>query len=279
MTLPNLLVIGAMKCGSTSLHSYLDLHPEIQMSNTKEIDFFSIEENYKKGISWYSTFFEEGFKYNGEASINYSKRHRFSSVSTRIKENLSKDVKLIYIVRNPIDRFQSNFTDSKTYGHTSSSYSINDFVDKPLEDNPLLKTSMYFYQIEDYLLHFDLKNMYFLKADDLRNNPQVTMNALFEFLELQPVSIEKIELNQSASKTYYSTKYVQVTQLQWFQGFKRLMPTKLIGFIKRFSAFEKISKRKINPTLDNLSQQNRVKLKNYLLEDMTKFEELTNIKF
>ena len=279
MTLPSLLVIGAMKCGSTSLHSYLDLHPEIQMSDTKEINFFSIEENYKKGISWYSTFFEEGFKYNGESSVSYSKKHAHSSVVSRIKENLNEDVKLIYIVRDPIDRFQSNFTDSKTYGHIPSSYSINEFVAQPLEDNHLIKTSMYFYQIEDYLRNFDLKNFYFLKADDLKKNPQATMNALFEFLELQTVSIEKLDLNRSATKTYYSTKYLRIAQSPFLQGLKRLIPNKMMASIKSSKALANVSKKKFNPALDIISEQNRVVLKNYLMDDMVKFEELTKIKF
>lgn len=279
MSLPNLLIIGGMKCGSTSLHAYLDMHPDIQMSDPKELNFFSNDKNYEKGLSWYSTFFEKGFKYNGESSVNYSKRHIFSSVPPRIKETLSENVKLIYIVRDPIDRFQSNFTDSKTYGDIPSSYSINEFIEAKLENNPLLKTSMYFYQIESFLSHFDLKNMYFLKAEDLKNNPQITMNALFDFLELSPVSVEKVALNQSASKTYYSSNYLKIIHSPFVQGLKSVIPNKLIASLKASKAVENVSRKKIDRNLDMISKQNRIVLKDLLLNDTTKFEELTKIKF
>jgi len=268
-----------MKCGSTSLHAYLDMHSDIQMSDPKELNFFSNDENYNKGVLWYSSFFKEGFKYNGESSVNYTKRQIFSSVSSRIKETLPKDVKLIYIVRDPIDRFQSNFSDSKTYGDIPSSYSINEFVETKIENNPLLKTSMYYYQIEAYLSHFVFKNMYFLKAEDLKKNPQAEMNALFKFLELKPTSVEQITLNQSVSKTYYSTKYLKVTQSRWIQGLKRFLPNKVIASVKSSRAIKNVLKKNIDPALDIISEQNRIVLKNYLLDDMTKFEELTKIKF
>lgn len=279
MVLPNLIIIGAMKCGTTSLHAYLDMHPDIQMSNPKELNFFSNEESYKKGISWYSSFFEEGFKYNGESSVNYSKRHSCPSVASRIKENLSENVKFIYIVRDPIDRFQSNFTDSKTYGDIPSSYSINEFIEAKLENNPLLKTSMYYYQIENYLSHFDLKNMYFLKADDLKQTPQATMDLLFEFLGLPAISVENIELNRSVSKTYCSTKYLKLTQSPLVQGLKSFMPKKTITTILGSQVMQNFSKKKINPVIDAISDENRAVLKEFLSDDIKKFEELTKIKF
>lgn len=279
ITLPNLIIIGAMKCGSTSLHAYLDMHPDIQMSDPKELNFFSKEENYKKGISWYHTFFKEGYKYNGESSINYSKRQVFSQVASRMKETLSEDLKIIYIVREPIDRFQSNFTDSKTYGDIDSSYSINAFIEDKSENNPLLKTSMYFYQIEPYIAEFDLKNMYFLKAEDLKKEPQNTMNKLFEFLELDSISIEKKTLNQSSSKTYYSSRFLKLTQSPIFKSIKLIIPNQLIDSLKNSHTLNKLSKKEINPDLDLISENNRAVLKKYLSEDMSKFEALTNIKF
>lgn len=277
--LPNLIIIGAMKCGSTSLHAYLDMHPEIQMSNPKELNFFSSEENYNKGTSWYHTFFEEGFKYNGESSINYTKKHVFKDVAIRMKNCLGSDVKLIYIVRDPIDRFQSNFTDSKTACEIPSTYSINKFIEDDIDNNPLLKTSMYYYQIEDFVSNFDLKNMYFLKANDLKRDPQTTMDLLFEFLDLETVSVKKIELNQSVSKTYYSTKFLKVVKSPLIQNLKRFVPSNVLEDIIKSKVLKRISKKKINPALDTISDENRLVLKKYLMTDSTKFEELTKIKF
>jgi hypothetical protein len=56
-TLPNLIIIGAMKGGTTSLHYYLNLHPQIWMSREKELYFFVSERNWNKGIEWYKSNF------------------------------------------------------------------------------------------------------------------------------------------------------------------------------------------------------------------------------
>ncbi|NRD20818.1 sulfotransferase domain-containing protein [Winogradskyella eckloniae] len=278
MTLPNLLIIGGMKCGSTSLHAYLDKHPEIQMSDPKELDFFSYDKNYEKGLDWYSTFFKPGYKYNGESSVSYSKKHTHPFVPRRINANLGDDVKIIYIVRDPIDRFQSNYTDSKTYGDIPSSYSINTFVASNLEENPFVKTSMYYYQIQEYLKYFDLKNMYFLKAEDLKSEPQTAMTGLFEFLGLEPVSVEEIVLNNSSSKTYYATNYVKVTQSGFVQGLKKLIPSTMVEAIKGSKAIKNVSRKKIHATKDVLTDENRERLKDFFSEDIKQFEALTNLK-
>ena len=189
--------------------------------------------------------------------MDYTKRHRFPEVASRIKECLGTDIKLIYIVRDPINRFQSNFTDSKTYGDIPSSYSINTFIEEKLADNPLVKTSMYYYQIEAFLSCFSLKNIYFLKAEDLKKNPQETMNRLFYFLDLEPVLVTNIVQNQSVSKTYYSTKYLILNQSPLVEGIKRLFPKKVIAFISGSKIVQTMAKNPIDPKIDVLSKKNR----------------------
>ena len=55
--LPDFIIVGAQKCGTTTLHYSLTKHPEIFMSNPKELNFFQEDENYSRGIEWYSSFF------------------------------------------------------------------------------------------------------------------------------------------------------------------------------------------------------------------------------
>jgi len=57
-TLPNLLIIGAAKAGTTSLHRYLSFHPEIFMSKKKELCFFDLEKRWPLGVDWYSSNFD-----------------------------------------------------------------------------------------------------------------------------------------------------------------------------------------------------------------------------
>ena len=58
--LPNLIVIGSQKCGTSVLHYYLSLHPEVSMSKPKELNFFIEERNWPRGIDWYRGHFDPG---------------------------------------------------------------------------------------------------------------------------------------------------------------------------------------------------------------------------
>src|SRR5205085_12476815 len=70
--LPNLIVIGAQKCGTSGLHYYLSLHPEISVSTPKELNFFIAERNWPLGLDWYRSHFDAEARVRSEASPNYS---------------------------------------------------------------------------------------------------------------------------------------------------------------------------------------------------------------
>jgi hypothetical protein len=65
--LPNLIVIGAQKCGTSVLHYYLSLHPEVSMSRPKELNFFIEERNWPRGVDWYKQQFDADARVRGEA--------------------------------------------------------------------------------------------------------------------------------------------------------------------------------------------------------------------
>lgn len=116
--LPTFIIIGAMKCGTSSLHYYLSQHPEISMSMPKELNYFlsSIEDgrdlqiagrNFEKGVEWYKSHFDPSCPARGESSPAYmDSRHR--DVASRIFE-LVPDAQLIVLTRNPFDRAVSEY--------------------------------------------------------------------------------------------------------------------------------------------------------------------------
>ncbi|MEM1260746.1 MAG: sulfotransferase domain-containing protein, partial [Bacteroidota bacterium] len=103
---PDFLVIGAMKSGTSSLLEYLVDHPQIKKGKEKEIHFF--DKYFSKGVEWYETQFpkkEENSDFlTGEATPAYL---LFPSIPKKVYE-LYPDVKLIVILRNPVDRAFSN---------------------------------------------------------------------------------------------------------------------------------------------------------------------------
>src|SRR5690242_8679107 len=102
---PHFLIIGAQRCGTTSLFEYLANHPEIVPPSVKKIHFFDSE--YEKGEAWYRARFpvlENGF-ITGEATPYYLFHPR---VPKRVR-NWNPNVKLIVLLRNPVDRAYSHF--------------------------------------------------------------------------------------------------------------------------------------------------------------------------
>ena len=83
----NLFIIGAMKSGTTSLHEYLNEHPQIAMSTEKEPGYFVEELSLDKDNSWYQSLFENTTNelYFGESSTHYAKYPTYDGVAERIK--------------------------------------------------------------------------------------------------------------------------------------------------------------------------------------------------
>ena len=93
MPLPYVIIIGAMKSGTSNLHANLQLHPDIGMSKFKEPSYFN--ESYKsRDLSWYKSLFNSGKKINGESSPNYTKKDLYPGTAKRMYDTLP-NVKLI----------------------------------------------------------------------------------------------------------------------------------------------------------------------------------------
>jgi hypothetical protein len=114
--MPNLIIIGGLKCGTTSIHHYLGLHPEIQMSKPKELNFFVTELNWDLGLDWSASRFDDRFKVRGESSPHYTNLPRFTGVPERIKEHCP-DARLLYMVRDPIKRILSHWVHATGAGY------------------------------------------------------------------------------------------------------------------------------------------------------------------
>lgn len=191
MTKPDFIIIGAAKSGTTTLYKYLSRHPQIYMSRIKEPDFFSLDKNYAKGIHWYNSLFE-GAKPSqlcGEASTTYSRWHQYPKTVERLTKHLP-DVKLIYIMRHPIDRAYSFYA----YRLRRSQYNreflaarnelmeAKTFEEAIAQQSEFIDSSYYLEQIEKYLPFYPRESFLFLLMEDLIDNPMNVMNQIFEFL-------------------------------------------------------------------------------------------------
>jgi hypothetical protein len=119
--LPNLVLIGSMKCATTALHQYLSAHPEISMSPTKELNFFNggerpphddeatwwITGQWHRGVAWYASQFDARAPVRGESSPAYTSPS-FPEVARRMATVIPA-ARLVYLVRDPVERAVSQY--------------------------------------------------------------------------------------------------------------------------------------------------------------------------
>jgi hypothetical protein len=173
-TLPNLIVIGGLKCGTTSLHHYLNLHPQVAMSRPKELNFFVEELNWPLGADWYATHFDPTGAVRGESSPHYTNRPRFEGVADRM-HRLVPEARVIYMVRDPIDRMLSHYLHNVGGGYERRS------LDAALSDldGTYVARSRYHFQLEPYLEAFGRKRIELVSREELLRDRAGTMKRVF----------------------------------------------------------------------------------------------------
>lgn len=179
--LPNLIIIGAMKCATTSVHYYLGLHPEISMSQDKELDFFVQERNWQKGQHWYASHFTGEAQLHGESSPNYTNFPFFRDVPARMAA-VVPETKLLYLLRDPIERIVSHYIHEVEKGRERRTFT-DALTD--LDANPYVLRSCYALQIEQYLPYFPLDRMLLVAQEDLQTHRQQTLRRIFRFLGVE----------------------------------------------------------------------------------------------
>ena len=195
--LPNFLVIGALKAGTTSLYDYLKAHPQIFMPARKELRFFVEQKNWGLGRDWYESQFAgaEDALAVGEASPSYTMVTSFPGVPARIAEMIP-DARLVYILRHPVERMRSHFLQRVIDG-TEDRRPDDAF----LQDLDYLHTSRYAFQLEHYLEHFPAPHILLITSEDLRADRLRTLQRVFAFLGVDPSHVPATigsEKNQSA---------------------------------------------------------------------------------
>ncbi len=183
--LPNFLIIGAQKCGTTTLYDILKLHPEIYMSPQKEVNFFTSPEKMQLGNQKYSSYFPDvqaHHKAIGEASPGYI---CYPGAAKLIKDSIGP-VKLILILRDPIKRGLSQYWDNRR--HLKESLSFNQALNVYLSDNynpnsiGYFSRGVYIRYIEYFWEHFSKENLHIMLLENLIKQPAEELSMLYEFL-------------------------------------------------------------------------------------------------
>lgn len=188
--MPNLFLIGASKTGSSALHAYLRLHPQIFMSAEKEPCFFVDQDELEQAwpimarkpvshdLAAYRAMFSEGrdVAYRGEASVYYSQNPHRSGVAARIAAAVP-DARILYIVREPVTRTIAH------YWQRAKEFQELLPIDEAIRTNALYRdTSDYAAQLEEYRKVFDDSQIHVVVSEDMRSNRRAVLAELFDWL-------------------------------------------------------------------------------------------------
>ena len=239
---PDFAIIGAQKCGTTSLYHLTASHPNIIPARTKEVNYFSTlhglgnkwyRSNFPTNISRHGYLKKQKKLLTGEASPNYI---FFPTVPSRMKE-IMPDVKIIVILRNPVNRaysqywfmgehyneqqFEKFIEESKEWYMKKKEH--DDYLNHPNVDyNQYAKYSsiargIYADQLEEWFKYYDKKQFLFLSTEDFHKNTQHTLDQVFNFLGLNPFKIDNPKRHNVGN---YKEKMNEETRKSLIEYFK-----------------------------------------------------------
>lgn len=230
-SLPDFVIIGTMKGGTTSLYKYLTQHPQILPARKKEVHFFDQSYQFNRGIRWYKSYFPlqklPGERLiTGEASPSYL---FYPQVPYRLF-NFLPNVKLIAILRNPVDRAYSHYQRNVFRGYEPLSFedaiaqekqrlegekdkiiANPNYNSRPYRLYSYLARGRYVEQLQSWFRYFAPHQFLILKSEDLFKHPSQQLNKVFDFLDLPSVNIQ--DTTPSLVGEYKtSTKKIKMTQ-------------------------------------------------------------------
>ncbi|MGH2987826.1 MAG: sulfotransferase family protein [Solirubrobacterales bacterium] len=197
--LPNLIVIGAQKCGTSVLHYYLSLHPEVSMSRPKELNFFIEERNWPRGIDWYRGHFDPEARVRGEASPNYSAFPQHDGVPERM-HSVVPEARLIYMIRDPLERIAAHWVHN--YAKRREKGTLAETLTHP--NTSYVTRSLYAMQLERFLRFYDRERVLVFQQSELRYKRMETLRRIFDFIGVDPDYTHprfEQERHQTARKT------------------------------------------------------------------------------
>ena len=249
---PDFLVVGAMKAGTSSLWYHIRNHQNV-CGPLQEVHFFDRDTNYSQGLAWYSQALGKGTSLKdcliGEKTPKYGYSKRCAE---RIYQ-LSPEMKMIWIFREPVDRAFSHFLHARR--KASEFYSFERAIQLESRNNGrkaahlnYLFRSKYSIHVKYYLELFERKNFLFLKFEDFVAEPLTQLEKVFDFLEVPAGKYEYRHLVRNQART---------------PGLPRARYIARRVFGRKSRAFEVVtglSKRKRYVQKSELGERTRIKL-------------------
>jgi hypothetical protein len=280
MALPNFLGVGAAKAGTTTIHDILVQHPNLFLPEIKEAHFFDYPKNYKKGLGWYEkkVFGKcKNEKAIGEITPSYL---YLEYVPERIFKSLGKDLRLIFVFRNPVDRAYSQYLMNVRREFETETFEVGIRLEKTRSKKGLLDKLHFGYldrgyyatQLRRYLEYFPMENMFFvLFEEDILNNIHQTIKNILNFLNVEVMDLDlEIKSNPSSVPKSKLIRNIVYNQTVFKHLGKIIIPHRMTR--KKIQKFlDKINQKPFEPEkLDNEFKNSLIK--EYFMKDINELE-------
>ena len=216
---PDVIIVGAMKAGTTSLFEWLDSHPQCRLSPAKEPHFFSREENFARGVESYLALFADVpiDLVTGEASASYADPRVAATVAARIRD-VAPGVRLVYLVRDPVARMKSHYLHE-----FQRSRERRDFLDAITEPgNPYVAMSQYADTAAAFLEFFAHDQLLVVRTEDFSSADAPGWAQVTHHLGIDALAGRDDRANVSSGKVAFSPTVLRMWESGWLDPARRL---------------------------------------------------------
>ncbi|MBN2087473.1 sulfotransferase domain-containing protein [Candidatus Peregrinibacteria bacterium] len=259
--------VGVPKAATTWITDCLDKHPDICMSEPKEVRYF--DENKEKKLSWYKKHFIHCKK--GQIKGEFSTKYLYDSDAPRLIKKFFPEVKIIICLRNPVDRAYSEYWMAREY----YSYKPNDTFENLLKEGCFIRSGMYYTYIKNYLRYFSGDKIHIILLEDIKSSPKNVLKELLDFLNVD--SDIAHSLIKGKSNTSKKIRYRSFIEILRFLS-KTLIDLRLnflIKFLKKIGLKKLLLKLTTVPyKYPEMNPETRKGFKKIFREDIERLEKL-----
>ncbi|MEX5730253.1 hypothetical protein Ga0609869_003606 [Rhodovulum iodosum] len=229
---PDFVVLGAMKCATSTVCKYLEEHPEVYMAPRCEPNYFSDDANYAKGPEWYARFFapRQGEAICGEGSNDYAAGAMYPHSAERMARDLP-EARLIFMVRHPLRRIVSAWVQNRV--------DMGDAVPPTLEaavrEMParFVDQSLYWKNLSRYRALYPDAQIFIGFMEDLSRDSDAFFGRLCAFLGVEPYSVDAgLHVNPSAGKRVPAGLYTRLNSAGPVRLAKQVLPKGVTRAVK-----------------------------------------------
>jgi hypothetical protein len=209
-SLPSFVIIGGMKCGTTSLYQYLVQHPGVEQGFREEVHYFDL--NYGRGLPWYRAHFPRKGKDAPMAGDDSPYYLYHPLVPRRVATDLP-DAKLIVLLRNPVDRAYSHYNHEHRRGRENLPFeqaldeearrlegeeermeADGSYISFNHQRYSYMARGRYAEQLTRWFDHIPRERFLVLKSEEMFKDPRSTFDRTLEFLDLPPMTLEGFDV-------------------------------------------------------------------------------------